>query len=367
MLFILPSVPPSDVELSLRPEPFYAGTTLTLTCTVSVDPNVNNNEKVVIKWTPAQGGRISVDTTVRVSNSSYESSLTINPLAKEDSGIFVCMGIIIGGSSSATDTSNISIEVIGEYSKLASTYVLLRDFIFLDLPDPNVTLSSTTVGLAGEEEKLICTMTTVEYLSESAIVNLTWSGGSVGSSGVTESGTVNVSETTSISNLTFSSLSTLHGAKYSCQAVIEIPAIFVTKTGTESTDLIVKSKNAILYEFTVIFVFFLVPSPLVTVHTNEKELVSGSSLFLSCSITPFPVDTPITLLSNWTSPNTSIVQNEVNDTSVDFNITDVETADSGDYICSSTINDSTSSMYILNSDPGTNSTTIIVSKYSALS
>ena len=242
----IPSVPPPDVELYLRPEPFYAGTTLTLTCTVSVDPNVNNNEKVVIEWTPAQDGRISVDTTVRVSNSSYESSLTINPLAKEDSGIFVCMGIIIGGSSSATDTSNISIQVIGEYSILASTYVLLRDFIFLDLPDPNVTLSSTTVSLAGEEEKLMCTVTTVEYLSESAILSLTWSGGSVGSSGVTESGTVNVSETTSISNLTFSPLSTLHGAKYSCQAVIEIPSINVIKTGTEDVDLIVKSETTAL-------------------------------------------------------------------------------------------------------------------------
>ena len=101
-------------------------------------------------------------------------------------------------------------------------------------------------------------------------------------------------------------------------------------------------------------------------HTNEKELVSGSSIFLSCSITHFPVDTPITLLYSWTIPNGTVLDNEVNDTSVDFNITDVETADTGDYICSSTINDSTGSMYILNSDPGTNSTTIIVSKYSAL-
>ena len=89
-------------------------------------------------------------------------------------------------------------------------------------------------------------MTTVEYISESAIVNLTWSGDSVGSSGVTESGTVSVSETTSINNLTFSPLRTLHGAKYSCQAVIEIPVINVTKTGTESGDLIVKSETTAL-------------------------------------------------------------------------------------------------------------------------
>ena len=92
----------------------------------------------------------------------------------------------------------------------------------------------------------MCTVTTVEYLSESAILSLTWSGGSVGSSRVTESGTINVSETTSINNLIFSTLSTLHGAKYSCKAMIEIPVINVTKTGTEDVDLIVKSETTAL-------------------------------------------------------------------------------------------------------------------------
>ena len=106
-----------------------------------------------------------------------------------------------------------------------------------------------------------------------------------------------------------------------------------------------------------------VPSPLVVVHASEIELVAGSSLSLSCTITLLSVDTPTTITSDWTTPNTTVVQSAVNDTSVDLIISNVKTADSGIYICSSTLIDSTRSMYIMDSEPGMNSTTIIVSKY----
>ena len=135
MLFILPSVPPPNVEIiSLRPEPLYAGTTLTVSCTVSVDDSVNNNEMVVMEWNTSQGSQ-TVGTAVRVSNNSYESNLTIDPLAKEESTIFSCMGIIIGGSSSATDTSNITIQVIGKYSILSEMHCL-KSFFFFRPPRP---------------------------------------------------------------------------------------------------------------------------------------------------------------------------------------------------------------------------------------
>ncbi|CAI8052139.1 hypothetical protein GBAR_LOCUS28541, partial [Geodia barretti] len=80
---------------------------------------------------------------------------------------YTCTGTITGGSGSATNTHNVTIQVI-------------------DLPDPNVTLS-TAIGVAGEVIELICTVTTVEYLSESAILSVTWSGDGVASSGVTQS------------------------------------------------------------------------------------------------------------------------------------------------------------------------------------
>ncbi|CAI8052140.1 hypothetical protein GBAR_LOCUS28541, partial [Geodia barretti] len=144
-----------------------------------------------------------------------------------------------------------------------------------------------------------------------------------------------------MSTLMFSPLSTSHGAEYSCQAVIDIRALNITKTGVDSADLIVQ-----------------IPSPLVVVHAPERELVAGSYLSLSCSITPLSVDTPTTITSTWTTPNTTL--NAVNDTSVDLPISNAKTADSGVYICSSTLIDSTSSMYIMDSEPGRNSTTIIV-------
>ena len=106
-----------------------------------------------------------------------------------------------------------------------------------------------------------------------------------------------------------------------------------------------------------------VPSPLVVVHALEEVLVAGSSFSLSCSITPFLVDTPTTVTSSWTTPNISPVQNPLDDTSAVLNIANASTADSGVYTCVSTVNDSTSSVYIMDSEPGNNSTTIVVSKY----
>ena len=122
---------------------------------------------------------------------------------------------------------------------------------------------STAIGVAGEVMELNCTVTTAEYLSESAILNVTWSGDGVGSSGVAQSEVRSISDIVSMSNLTFSPLSTSHGAEYSCQAVIDIPALNITKTGVDSADLIVQSENAMplvnIYSSLCFYLQFLVP------------------------------------------------------------------------------------------------------------
>ena len=110
-----------------------------------------------------------------------------------------------------------------------------------DLPEPNVTISGNTIGTAGEEITLLCTVTTLANLVASAELTVLWSGSSVGSDGVTESPTT-VSGVTSTRNLTFSPLLTSHGAQYTCQATINIPSISVTKTGSNSADVMVQSK-----------------------------------------------------------------------------------------------------------------------------
>ena len=98
------------------------------------------------------------------------------------------------------------------------------------------------------------------------------------------------------------------------------------------------------------------------VSDTDMELVSGSSLSLPCAINrPIYVDTPATLLSSWTAPNTDTV-NAVNESSVVLMISSVVTADSGDYSCSATLTDSSDSLYVVDSEQATEIVSITVSK-----
>ena len=101
------------------------------------------------------------------------------------------------------------------------------------------------------------------------------------------------------------------------------------------------------------------------VSTMESVLVSGSSLSLICSIQPTiqptSVTTPTTVMFSWNAPNNDTV-NEMNDTSVELLISSVVTADSGVYICSATLTDSSDSMYIIDSEPANVTAIVIISK-----
>ena len=97
----------------------------------------------------------------------------------------------------------------------------------------------------------------------------------------------------------------------------------------------------------------------------SSVLVSGSSLSLICSIQPTIQPTSVTtttsVMFSWNAPNNGTV-NKVNDTSVELMISSVVTADSGDYICSATLTDSSDSTYIIDSEPATATASVIVSK-----
>ena len=130
--------------------------------------------------------------------------------------------------------------------------VILHTFLALcmhftlssDLPDLVVLVSSTSVGTlaVGDTLELTCSVTVVEHLTLSAELSIEWSGGSVGASGVVESDTRAVNETTSERTLTFSSLNTSHGGQYTCQAVINIAQIRMMKTGNDSGEIMVQSE-----------------------------------------------------------------------------------------------------------------------------
>ena len=100
--------------------PLFAGTTLTLTCTLSTNYGV---ETVSTHWSgldhilPPE--RYSVTPAMRGSDGSYTGTLTISPLAEGDDGTLSCTGTVTGGteSQSDTDTAVINITRMFEYVK----------------------------------------------------------------------------------------------------------------------------------------------------------------------------------------------------------------------------------------------------------
>ena len=75
------------------------------------------------------------------------------------------------------------------------------------------------------------------------------------------------------------------------------------------------------------------------------------------------MDTPTTVMSSWDAPNNTYDRdNKANETSVELNISSVQTADSGDYMCSASVTDSSDSVYVVDSDTATDMVNIIISK-----
>ena len=101
-------VPPPDVNITLNSTPpLYAGTGLTVTCTVTLDSNVDNGEEVVTEW---NGPRNISDDRVTANN------LTISPLADLDNGTYTCTVTVTGGSNvqQVTASDNVTITVMGK-------------------------------------------------------------------------------------------------------------------------------------------------------------------------------------------------------------------------------------------------------------
>ena len=111
------TVPPPVVTVSLSQNgPLYAGTSLTITCTVTLDSSVNNNELVSTDWTGLDHvplDRVSTTPVIRAINGSYTSSLTISPLADQGDGTLTCTGTVSGGTH-IQSASNTHIDVISK-------------------------------------------------------------------------------------------------------------------------------------------------------------------------------------------------------------------------------------------------------------
>ena len=85
---------------------------------MTLDSNVNNNEKVVTEWSGLQSipqGRYSVTDAMRGSGNNYTGSLTIIPLADQDDSTYTmsCTVTVIGGTV-ATASDDTTLTIIGE-------------------------------------------------------------------------------------------------------------------------------------------------------------------------------------------------------------------------------------------------------------
>ena len=113
------SVPQPGVDVSLdHTAPLYAGTSLTLTCTVTLDPNVDNSESVMTEWSGPRdipGESYSV-TAASGSGSTYTGSLTISPLAQLDDGTYTCTVSVTGGTNvlQANNSDNTTVTIMSK-------------------------------------------------------------------------------------------------------------------------------------------------------------------------------------------------------------------------------------------------------------
>ena len=106
-----------------------------------------------------------------------------------------------------------------------------------------MTISGPSIGTAGEDLELICGVRVVEHLIGQNIdtVYVEWSGGSLGSgNGIMERIIYNGSYTSN--TLIFNPLLPSHGARYTCQARINISSINLLKMASDTRNIIVRSK-----------------------------------------------------------------------------------------------------------------------------
>ena len=104
-------------------------TVLTLTCTVTLDTNVDSGESVEMTWSGPRNIPRERDFVTEASGSgeSYTGSLTISPLVEgKDDGQYMCSVTVSGGNYvlEANGSDNVNFTVIPAQSKSFLTTVL---------------------------------------------------------------------------------------------------------------------------------------------------------------------------------------------------------------------------------------------------
>lgn len=109
------TVPSPSVVVSVPSGTKYAGTFLTMTCTITVDDGVTTDVEVDVTWTPASG-QLSVQPTTG-SKPVFSSIATVSPLSINDTE-FTCSAVVrpplrsrfINESKSVFNTGGVSVQ-----------------------------------------------------------------------------------------------------------------------------------------------------------------------------------------------------------------------------------------------------------------
>ena len=109
LIFLVP--PPNVTVSSSYPPPYYAGSGVNFSCTVTLHPSVDNNEFVSVEWSGLDhisGFRYSL-----IYPEIFASIiLTISPLADQDDGILTCTGTVTGGTSNQSASNSVDVTII---------------------------------------------------------------------------------------------------------------------------------------------------------------------------------------------------------------------------------------------------------------
>ena len=108
---------PDVVTTPSHTTPLYAGTSVTLTCTMTLHPNVDSGESVIMEWTvpSSLSSDQYSDTSLYKSGKIYTCNITISPLLIRHSGRYLCSVTVTGRNvNQATNTSSIDITVMSK-------------------------------------------------------------------------------------------------------------------------------------------------------------------------------------------------------------------------------------------------------------
>ena len=145
-----------------------------------------------------------------------------------------------------------------------------------------------------------------------------------------------VGNTTTLS-VSFVPLYTMDARNYTCQSNLGYP---VPSVMTKDQNAIVQSKIQVFTFIYIYYVFFLVPSPRVTITPPNPVVLVGGSINLTCNVTLDPsVDSTVMVTSTWTAPGGATLSGSnplwigASNQST-LMLTSLGTQDAGNYTCS---------------------------------